>query len=323
MLKIRECGDIEECRRIWDLLWPQECIFDLWALRDCFASAFNRPVKFLVAEESGKIQGALALSWIEEEGLFAQFPGETWKGKTWLEQNKIPAENSLVFSEIMAALPGRTHLRYLMPESIAGGNQSAELDETGYIFYPRQYNYSFQRYRQGLSSKFRKNCAKEASVLEAQGVSFRHNNLSDAEHIFRMNIEAFKENSYFSDPRFLNAFENLTAWLHDSGMLRTTAVIVGGETAAVDIGAVWGRYYTVLAGGTNPNFPGVAKMINFHHLQWACVERLDMVDFLCGDFGWKERFHLTSRPLYQITASPAGCETSKIIHTGMSVGCEV
>ena len=305
------------------MIWPEECIFDLWALRDCFQRAFNRPVKFIVAEENGKIQGALALSWIEEEGLFSQFPGETWKGKTWLEQNKIPAENSLVFSEMLSALPGRTYLRYLTPESIAWDNQSVELDETGYLFYPGQYNFSFQDFRQQFSAKSRKNYAKESSVLEAHGVSLRHNNLSDVDHLFKMNIEAFKEGSYFSDPRFLTAFENLTAWLHDNGLLRTTAVIIGGEIAAIDIGSVWRKHYTVLAGGTNPNFAGVAKMINFHHLEWSCAQRLEAVDFLCGDFGWKERFHLTPRPLYQITASPAVCAISESIHTAMSVDCEV
>jgi len=323
LLKIRECEDIEECGRIWEKIWPEECIFDLWALRDCFARAFNRPVKFITAEESGKMKGALALSWIEEEGLFAQFPGETWKGKTWLEQNKIHAENSLVLSEMLAALSGRIHLRYLTPESITWDNQSVELDETGYLFYPGQYNYLFQNFRQQFSAKSRKNYAKEASALEAHGVSFRHNNLSDVDHLFKMNIETFKEGSYFSDPRFLNAFENLTAWLHDKGLLRTTAVIIGGEIAAIDIGSVRGKHYTVLAGGTNPNFAGVAKMINFHHLEWSCGQRLEVVDFLCGDFGWKERFHLTPRPLYQIKAGTAGCAISESIHTGMSVNCEV
>jgi len=323
VLKVRECGDIGECRRIWELLWPGNCIFDLWAVRDCFARAFNRPVKFMVAEEGGKIQGALALSWIEEEGLFAQFPGETWQGKTWLEQNKIPAANPLVFSELLASLSGRTHLRYLIPESIAWDNQSVELDETGYLFFPGQYGYSFQDFRQQFSAKSRKNYAKELSRLEACGISFRYDDLSDLDHIFRMNIEAFKDRSYFSDPRFLNAFENLTAWLHDNGLLRTTAVIIGGEIAAVDIGSVLGRHYTVLAGGTNPDFAGVAKLINFHHIEWSCAQRLEVLDFLCGDFGWKERFHLTPRPLYQITASHAECVISESIHTGRSINCEV
>lgn len=70
--------------------------------------------------------------------------------------------------------------------------------------------------------------------------------------------------------------------------------------AAVDIGAVWNGIYTVVAGGACSDFPGVAKLINFHHLEWACGQQLREVDFLCGEFNWKNRFHLTPRPLYQM-----------------------
>ena len=83
-------------------------------------------------------------------------------------------------------------------------------------------------------------------------------------------------------------------------MLRITTLLLGGRIAAVDAGAVWNGQYTVLAGGTNGDFPGVAKMINFHHIGWACAERLEVVDFLCGDFGWKRRFHLQSCLLFKI-----------------------
>ena len=66
------------------------------------------------------------------------------------------------------------------------------------------------------------------------------------------------------------------------------------------MGALWKGTYTVLAGGTDADFPGVAKLINLHHVEWACLQRLTMVDFLCGNFNWKEGFHLTPRRLYQI-----------------------
>ena len=62
--------------------------------------------------------------------------------------------------------------------------------------------------------------------------------------------------------------------------------------------------YTVLAGGTAAAFPGVAKLINFHHLERACRERFQLVDFLCGDFTWKIMFHLTPRPLYLLSNLP-------------------
>ncbi|MDH3330668.1 MAG: GNAT family N-acetyltransferase, partial [Desulfobulbaceae bacterium] len=95
-------------------------------------------------------------------------------------------------------------------------------------------------------------------------------------------------------------------------MLRITTLLLGGTVAAVDIGAVWNNSYTVLAGATNPEFPGVAKLINFHHMEWACQQRLGAVDFLCGDFGWKQRFHLASRPLYEMNILPGNniCQES-------------
>lgn len=305
MIRIRECTDIEECRRLWKQFWPAGSVFDIWEFRDCFNRSFNRPSNFLIAEQDNRIQGMLPLSWIDEEQYFAFFPGETWQGKTWLEQNKIPAADPRIREDLLAGIPKPAHLRYLSQESIDADSPTAEIDETGYIFFPSRYNYSFLSYTQQLSKKFRKNCDREASVMMASGISFRHDDVSDLDLLFQMNIDAFGEKSYFFDPRFLNSFEHLVQWLLDNSMLRITTVIIGGKTAAVDIGAVCGRHYTVLAGGTNPEFMGVAKIINLHHIEWSCTERLEAVDFLCGDFGWKERFHLSPRPLYQIFLKPA------------------
>jgi hypothetical protein len=41
-----------------------------------------------------------------------------------------------------------------------------------------------------------------------------------------------------------------------------------------------------------------------HHLRRACDERLDCVDFLCGDFAWKPLFHLRPRPLFLYGPQP-------------------
>ena len=158
-------------------------------------------------------------------------------------------------------------------------------------------------YWQGFSGKSRKKIRHELKRLEERGVSFRYDRLPDIDLMLRMNLDGFGSESYFSDGRFSQAFSNLAAWLHDEGMLRVTTVLVGGEIAAVDMGAVWRNTYSVLAGGTRPEFPGVAKLINLHHLEWSCRQRFAQVDFLCGDFNWKSRFHLTPRPLYQMKKS--------------------
>ena len=43
-----------------------------------------------------------------------------------------------------------------------------------------------------------------------------------------------------------------------------------------------------------------SNAINHHHLEFACAQRLDELDFLCGDFGWKNIWRFTPTPQYQL-----------------------
>jgi len=305
VIRVRISEDVEECRRLWQQTWPATCLFDLWQVRACFQAHFHAPLCCLVAEEKGRVRGFLPLSWIPEAGCYGFFPGETWRGKTWLEQNKIVAREEGVFHDLLDQIPGPACIRYLTRECVPDNGEQVFEDEVGYLFFPGLYGYSFENYMEQFSGKSRKKLRREIAALEDKGVVFRHNDVQDLEHLFRLNLESFSEFSYFKDARFLGAFEALAAWLHDNGHLRITTVLIGGRIAAVDMGALWGATYTVLAGGTHPDFPGVAKLINFHHLEYACRSRLGVADFLCGDFGWKQRFHLTPRPLYEIQCPPA------------------
>jgi hypothetical protein len=300
MLEIRVCEDFDECERLWTKSWPQHCIFDLWEVRASFASCFDNKPYFIVAEDCGKIKGILALSWIEESQAYGYFPGETWQGNTWLEQNKILAESRQVLDLMLESIPGPLHLRYLTPDFFPQGSFPLAVDEVSYLFFPSSYDYCFGKYMLEFSSKSRKNIGREIARLKSGGVAYRYDQYTDIDWMFQRNIDSFGDLSYFSEPRFLASYEKLIAWLFDNNLLRVTTVLLRGEIAAVDIGTIWNRGYTVLAGGTNPEFQGVAKMINLHHLEWACQQRMQVVDFLCGDFGWKKRFHLSSRPLYEI-----------------------
>jgi len=304
VIKVRISEDLHECQQVWQRYWPDACLFDLWPVRACFQRYFNYPPCLLLAECNGSLQGILALSWIEDEQCFGHFPGETWQGKTWLEQNKIFSGNAEIFKALLDHIPGPANIRYLTRESMALDEADLVVDEIGYLFFPKKYGYSFENYMHQFSGKSRKKLNREMAQLASLGFSVRHNSLEDIALLFGMNQEAFGEKSYFSDARFLNSFEDLLSWLLQKDLLRITTVLLGGKVAAVDVGAVWRSSYTVLAGGTHPDFPGVAKLINFHHLEWACQQRMEVVDFLCGSFGWKERFHLTPRPLYGVKISP-------------------
>jgi len=256
---------------------------------------------FVVAEGGGRIAGLLPLARIPETGGFALFPGETWHGHTWLEQNRILATDADILCDMLDAVPGDAHLRYLRPDSIPPEYERAVVDEINYRFHPAQSGFSYDAYLAAFGGKARKKINRELDALRASGVEWRLDHAPDLERLFAMNLEAFGGESYFSDPRFLDGFHNLAALLADRGALRITTALVGGREAAIDMGALWDGCYTLLAGGTRREFPGVAKLINLHHIERACRERIETVDFLCGDFGWKERFHLSPHPLLQIT----------------------
>lgn len=300
MRKVHVCSDLEKAESIWRRHWPRQCLFDLWPVRACFQQHYGHQPHFLVASQGHQVVGLLALSRIDGEQGFGHFPGEVWQGKTWLEQNKIIAADAAAARALLDHIPPGSLIRYLCPDPRLDAVHRAMEDETGYLFFPGQYQYDFQAYWNTFPGKSRKKLRGEIDRLTNGRIAFRYNHLPDLEWMFRLNRERYQGYSYFHDTRFLGAFESLAAWLRANDLLRVTTVLIGGRVAAVDMGAVWKGAYTVLAGGTHADFPGVAKIINLHHLEWACAQRMAVVDFLCGDFNWKHRFHLTPRPLYQI-----------------------
>ena len=304
MIKIRTVSDLDECARLWKRVFHHDSLFCLWELRNCFQTEFNRRPHFVVAEEYGRLLGLLPLAWVSESQEYAFFPGETWQQKTWLERNRIWAVDEVVAHAMFATLDAPFMLRYLERDSVPSQFAGIEPDETRYLFDPSDYVYSFELYQTRFSAKSLRKINREIEALSAPGVVLRYNDPGDVSLLLEMNLASFGEHSYFHDARFLGAFERVVAWLRDRNAVLTTTVLIGGRAAAVDLGVVWDGTYILLAGGTDRTFPGVAKLINFHHLRYSCQQRFREVDFLCGDFGWKERFRLTPRTLFKI-AGPA------------------
>jgi len=300
---------LDACRRLWQALVPAAGLFDLWDVRACFQAHYRYRPRFVVLGDSAAPTGLLALSEIDDHGYWGCFPGETYLGKTWLEQNRIVADTPQMAGVLLDCCRQPVHMRYLRADW-AAGSAAGEVDEVGYLFRPAECGYDFERYFNTFSGKSRKKIRRELDGLHERDLRYRHDSVADAFKALEMNLDVFGERSYFADPRFLRSFQDLIRLLAERRWLRVTTVMIGDRAAAIDVAAVYRGVYTVLAGGADPAFPGVAKIINFHHMEWACRRRLSLVDFLCGDFGWKERFHLTPRPLYQVRADGPDVQTA-------------
>jgi len=301
-VQIRIVDDYGSCARLWAALGPPISLFDLWGIRDCFHRSYRRPIAFVVAEERGRLEGLLPVSWIEESAAWGFFPGETYHGRTWLEGNRLLSSDRDVLCKMVDALDGPVRLRYVERHSFPSGLEGITEDEIGYLFFPAAYSYSFDEYLAQFPKKSLKGIIQDVRRLEARDVRYRYDEPEDVEKLLEMNLSSFGENSYFHDSRFREGFRAVAAWLRDRGVLSVTTALIEGRIAAIDVGAVWNRNCTLLAGGVSAEFPGIAKLINFHHLRRACRHRYRSVDFLCGDFGWKDRFRLTRCPLYEFAA---------------------
>ena len=301
MNDFRVLTDVDECRRTWQRAFPADRITDLWDVRDCFHQHFGNRPHFLVSETADGVTDLLPLCWIEEFGYYGYFPGETWQGKTWLEQNRIRHREGAL-AALLGACPQPSSIRYLLPVSCSSVTP-LPVDEIGYIFEPPRYAFDFENYLREFSSKSRNRLRRDIARLQSLGVQYRHDEPSDFEHIVALSLGRFGQDSYFHDRRFLESFRSLMRYLQTNGLLRMTTVLIDGTPAAVDMGCIYNGTYTLLAGGTHAAFPGVAKLINLHHMEYACEQRLAAVDFLCGDFSWKKLFHLTPRPLYLLSSA--------------------
>jgi hypothetical protein len=297
-MRTRFVTDLDLCEDLWHTYVEPRLISDTWEYRLCFHRHFKNDSRFLLMEDAQGVAALLPLSYVRQLEMFVAFPGDMWKGKTWSERNPIYLREPRFLFEILHACPDRTYLRYLdFPcDDLLSG---VDLDELGYVLYPGELGYDVDRYIQRLSRKRFKDINKTIGNILSREHHFHINRLNDFDTMVRMNVACFGTNSYLHDPRFRDSLRDLMNTLHRNGRLHMVSLDIEGKTAAVDLGALHNDIYTVFLGGTDPSYLGVAKVMNMHHIRFACNQRLAKVDFLCGDFHWKKLWRLDPEPLYK------------------------
>ena len=302
MSKVRAVTDPYLCERLWKTYIPAGSISDLWDFRICFQKYFKNSFRFLVAEDRNKIAGVLPLSIIDDLDINAFFPAETWNNRTWLERTPIFAGSRNVLYELLSSCSERTYLRYI---DAGWGYTPAQLDtdEIGYVIYPRLLDYDRENYRRRFSSKKFKSILKTVNSILDMGGCFDINHTEDFDLLVEMSIEKYGDESYLQDTRFRNSFRDVIGFLKNKGYLRMVSLKIDGKTVAVDIGALYNGVYTVFLGGVFSSIPGLAKVMNMHHIDFALNSRIHKLDFLCGDFNWKKLWHLDQEPLFKLVST--------------------
>jgi hypothetical protein len=295
--------DMDECQKLWESLIRPRWISDLWEFRLCFQRHFNCKPCFLVLEDRKGLAGMLPLSYIPDSEMFVFFPGETWKGKTWIERTPYYLREQEFLPDLLFFCPERTYLRYMeIPEESIFPD--LEVDEIGYVLYPSDLDFDLSLYRQRFSNKKFKGIIRTIKALTGDDGTFYSNRLEDFEALVDLSLQNFGTDSYLDDYRFRESVRDMMYFFDRINCLRMVSIEINGTVAAVDLGAAHKGNYTLFLGGTHQGFPGIAKVMNMHHVDFACNQGLRKIDFLCGDFNWKKLWHLDPEPLYKYV-SPA------------------
>lgn len=297
-MRTRIVADLEECGLLWKTLLTPRYVSDLWEFRLCFHRHYKNTPYFIILEDEQGVCAMLPLCYVPEGDMFVFFPGETWKGRTWLERTPVYLRDPEYLAEAVSLCPDMTYLRYL---ELDGNFLPPEMDEDeiGYLLYPPVLEYDISQYYGRFTWKKLKAIKKEVSVFGTPQAVFHVNRLSDYDSLVRMNVENFGVHSYFHDTRFAEGFRDALHFLERRGWLRLVCLSVNGRAIAADLAALFQGSYVVFLGGTHPEHRGVAKAMNMHHIEYAFEQRVLRVDFLCGDFYWKKIWHLDPEPLYK------------------------
>lgn len=290
--------NLKQCERLWKTFVRPRNICDVWEVRCCFQKHFQWEPWFLILKDSKGIAGMLPLSYVADLDMFTLFPGEIWHQKTWMERTPIYVREEALLSDLLASCPDPACLRYLevaKPCSIPG----METDEIGYVLYPPSFDCDIDLYYKRFSNKKIKSILKVVRSFSERPYALHFNRLNDFDYLEGLNLQRYGEDSYLYDPRLRAGFREMARFLQSEGLLHMVSIWIEGRPAAVDLGALYRGTYTVFLGGTDPEFAGIAKAINMHHIDFACNERLSKVDFLCGDFHWKRLWHLRAEPLFK------------------------
>lgn len=291
--------DAAEARRLWSAFSPDRSLYDSWSFRSTFRSYFATELRFYVGSSGGRPVAVLPLQYNHEIGALEFFGDE---GSNYMEDNEVFYEEGFEWAgpRLYAALPKGAALRYIT---------GADPFTMGLPVFDHKYVLDLRRYssiddyladcysaksRHGLKKRLRKIEEDHAPIVTT-------GELERIDDLFRLNVEAMGERSYFLDPFRTEIFRDLLRADLEPDLV---TIVVEGEPQAVSLSFVHGGQYFFLQSGVNKEaFSDLGNYLVIKCLERAMALGCHTFDAGSGCFNWKERFHLSKKPQYELVVS--------------------
>lgn len=290
MFVIRVVTELEEARRVWDLLSPKQNIYEDWDFRFVFYKYFNYPLRFYVGEENGEIIGLLALQENTNVECLEFFGG------SFMEDNHTLIKSGFekYIPEFYEAIKERAKL-----EDIIYDNEFVPMDflENKYVIDLRGLNNIEDYLKKTFSSKTRSKLRKKIKRIEAIKFVVVDNRYADIDALMQFNRKNFGVESSFNKPHRQQIYHDLAG---SSFKVVMISAEIDEKLEGVSFAIKFENTFVSLNAGVNKtDFEDLGNVMLLKRIEKAINLGCNVYDAGLNDLGWKKQWHLKQIPQYK------------------------
>lgn len=282
-MEFKTYNEVEECRKLWNLLSPKKRLFDVWDYRSCFYDEKDSIPHFIVGYENEEIAGVLPLVFAKSKNQYNYFGG-------WFpERNSFFLKDKAKIPEFLEKCPNNTFIEGIEPNE--GIYYKFLDDEYTYFLDLEKYDSSFEKYFGSFEKKRQKNFNSELRKVPQHRIYC--NKIEDFGRLVDLNVSQYGEDSKFNDESIKNGMHKMVNLALKRGILDMTSLEINGRIEAVDVGIFYNEwYYAVIGGANNQKIPNLGKLITIIDIKNAIAKKARFVDFAATSGHWKEMWNL-------------------------------
>ncbi len=280
---------LDEAKTAWQELSPNHYLHDDWNFRYLYYKYFNYPLYFYAAYEKDELVALLPLMMNEQIGKL-----EFFAGFDYMENNRIFVKSG--FENLKQILINQIDKPYrldYMEESMENISGIEIHDDNFYIDLSEMNDYEdfLKKY---LSGERRKKIMK---IISENEYKFElSTSISDLNILAAFSRARFGEHSSFNDRPYWNEFVKEISEKFNS---RITTLKINNKIEGVGLAINYNNIAYGLITGYNKDINNLGKVMILAKINQAILDKMKIYDSLGGGaFGWKQDFHLLSRPFY-------------------------
>lgn len=297
--------DTQKCRKLWNMLSPQQNAWDDWDLMFAFHDIDRHRMNFLVHRaDDGQADGLLPLVYDTAKNRYTLMAGSYPDGRSlWLRDEDFP--------EFFDQLPERTVLFDLEHDCVS---KLLELhpqfqincteQDLRYYLVPSDFEFDFYKHIDTFTSDKKQKFLYDLRNIMKREPLLQWSDADKADLFIELVNRNFGADSDYADAENAKELRRVIAELHRSGRLKTLTIEIAGTPQAVALSLLHGNKMVALYAASNNDFNNLGKLLNVETIQEACRLRVDEISFMTG-MQWKASWKMKGEPCLTLRKPPA------------------